>query len=65
MEIVKPEHVDVDTAPRVDTAVDTAVDADADPHPTLLQRLLSWRPSTRERALDRDPTLWMHRDVTA
>lgn len=55
MEFVKPEHMDLDAD----------ADVDADPRPSLLQRLLSWRLSTRDRALDKDPMLWMHRDVTA
>ena len=29
-----------------------------------LSWLTAWRGSTAERAGDRDPTLWMHRDVT-
>lgn len=33
--------------------------------PGFWARLLSWRGSDGAGALDRDPTLWMHRDVTA
>jgi len=54
MEIVKNEpdghaHPDEPIAPQ---------------RPGWLARLLAWRSSTGDRAADRDPTLWMHRDVT-
>lgn len=49
METVKPEPADDDVEPR----------------PRWFTRLLAWPGSAGDRALDRDPTLWMHRDVTA
>jgi len=49
MEIVKPEPADDDVTPRA----------------RWFSRLLEWRSTAGDRALDRDPTLWMHRDVTA
>ena len=30
-----------------------------------IARLLAWPGNAGDRALDRDPTLWMHRDVIA
>lgn len=38
---------------------------DVEPRSRWFARLLAWPGNGGAGALDRDPTLWMHRDVTA
>jgi hypothetical protein len=41
-----------------------AANAPAEPEGRWFSRLLAWRGGTLDRATSKDPTLWMHRDVT-
>lgn len=41
-----------------------AASAPTEPESRWLSRLLAWRGGTRDRVTSKDPTLWMHRDVT-
>lgn len=38
--------------------------APAEPEHRWVSRLLAWGGGTRDRVTSKDPTLWMHRDVT-
>lgn len=64
MEIVKPSQGRAATG-RARTGAPDVSEPRTGSQSRLLGWLTSWRSSTTDRAQDKDPTLWMHRDVTA